>query len=72
MVDQTTTKPVGLIIDLTIYVLGISYITTFPILQNSVVDFSYSMLSGRPWLTDVKVAHDRGNNTITIQRNGTV
>jgi hypothetical protein len=48
MVDQTTTKPMGLIKDLKIYVHGIPYITTFIVLQNSVVDFSYSMLSRRP------------------------
>jgi len=58
MVDQTTTKLVGLIRDLKIYVHGIPYITTFIVLQNSVVDFSYSMLLGRTWLRDVKVAHD--------------
>ncbi len=62
----------GLIRDLKIYVHGIPYIITFTILQNSVVDFSYSMLLGRPWLRDVKMAHDWGNNTITIQRNGTI
>jgi hypothetical protein len=44
MVDQTTTKPMGLIKDLKIYVHGIPYINTFIVLQNSVVDFSYSML----------------------------
>ncbi len=49
MVNQTTTKLVGLIRDLKIYVHSIPYITTFTILQNSVVDFSYSMLLGRPW-----------------------
>ncbi len=32
MVDQTTTKPVGLIRDLKIYVHNILYITTFIIL----------------------------------------
>jgi hypothetical protein len=48
MVDQTTTKPMGLIKDLKIYVHGIPYITTFIVLQNSVVDFSYSMLLRRP------------------------
>ncbi len=58
MADQTTTKPVGLIRDMKIYVHGIPYITTFIILYNSVVDSSYSMLLGRPWLRDVKVAHD--------------
>ncbi len=66
MVDQTTTKPVGLIRDLKIYVHGIPYITTFTIFQNSVVDYNYSMLLGRPWLRDVKVAHDWGNNIVTI------
>jgi hypothetical protein len=58
MADQTTTKPVGLIRDLKIYVHGIPCITTFIVLQNSVVDFNYSMLLGRPWLKDVKMAYD--------------
>jgi len=60
IVDQTTTKLVGLIKDLKIYVHDILYITTFTIFQNNVVDFYYSMLLGRPWLRDVKVAHDWG------------
>ncbi len=65
MVDQTITKLVGLIGDLKIYVHGILYITTFIVFQNSVVDSSYSMLLGRPWLRDAKVAHDWGSNTFT-------
>jgi len=48
----------GLIRDLNIYVHGIPYITTFTIFQNSVVDFNYFMLLGKPWLKDAKVAHD--------------
>jgi hypothetical protein len=48
MANQTTTKPLGLIKDLKIYVHGIHYITAFTIFQNSVVDSSYSMLLGRP------------------------
>jgi hypothetical protein len=47
MVDQTITKPMGLIRDLTIYVHGIPYITMFIIFQNSVVNFSYSMCVGK-------------------------
>jgi len=70
MVDQTTTKPMGLIRNMKIYVHGIPYITTFIIPQNNVVDFCYSMLLGRPWLKDAKVAHDWGSNIITIQGNG--
>jgi hypothetical protein len=58
MVDQTTTKPANLIRNLKIYVHGIPYITTFIILHNSVVDFSYSMFLRKPWLRDAKVAHD--------------
>jgi hypothetical protein len=54
MANQTTTKPVGLIKDLRIYVHNIFYITTFIVLQNNVVDSSYSMLLGRPWLRDAK------------------
>ncbi len=30
------------------------------------------MLLGKPWLRDVKVTHDWGNNTMTIQGNGTI
>jgi hypothetical protein len=56
----------GLIKDLKINVHDILYITTFIIHQNSVIDYSYSMLLGRPWLKDVKVAHDRGSNIITV------
>jgi hypothetical protein len=58
MVNQTTTKPVGLIRDMKIYVHGIPYITMFVVLHNNVVDSNYSMLLGRPWLKDAKVAHD--------------
>jgi hypothetical protein len=72
MANQTTIKLAGLIKDLKIYVHCILYITMFNVLQNNVVDFSYSMLLGRPWLRDAKVAHDWGSNTITIQGDGIV
>ncbi len=58
MADQTTTKPMGLIKDLKIYVHGIPYITALTILQNNVVNFNYSILLGKPWLKDVQMAHD--------------
>jgi len=72
MANQTTTKPMGLIRDLKIYVHDIPHIIMFIVLQNSVVNFCYSMLLGRPWLRDIKVAHDWGNNIVTIQGNGIV
>jgi hypothetical protein len=72
MANQTTTQLMGLIRDLKIYVHGIPYITMFTIFPNNLVDFSYFMLLGRPWLRDAKVAHDWGSNTITIQGNGTI
>ncbi len=71
-IDQINTKQVGLIRVLKIYVHGIPYIIMFIVLHNSVVDSSYSMLLGRPWLRDVKVAHDWGSNIVTIQGNWTV
>jgi hypothetical protein len=37
---------------------GIPYVVTFTVLHNNVVDASYGMLLGRPWLQDVKVSHD--------------
>ncbi len=72
MANQTTTKLVGLIKDLKIYVHGIPCITTFIVFHNSVVDSNYSMLLGRPWLRDVKMTHDWGSNIITIQSNGII
>ncbi len=72
MVDKTTTKLVGLIRDLKIYVHGIPYITMFTMLHNNVVDYSYSMLLGRPGLKDAKMAHNWGSNIVTIQGNGIV
>jgi hypothetical protein len=58
MADQSTTKPMGLIKNPKIYVHGIPYIITFTILHNNVIDYNYSMLLGKPWLKDAKVAHD--------------
>ncbi len=72
MVDQTTTKLVGLIRDLKICVHDIPYITMFITLHNSVVDSSYSMLLGRSWLRVTKMSHDSGSNNVTIQGNGTI
>jgi len=72
MANQTTTKPMGLIKNLRIHVHDILYITMFTVLQNNVVHSSYSMLLGRPWLKDVKVAHDWGSQNVTIQRNATI
>ncbi len=72
MADQTTTKPMGLIRNLKIYVHDIPYITMFIGLHNNVVDSNYSMLLGRPWLKDAKVANDWRNNIVTMQGNGII
>ncbi len=73
MAYQTTTKPMGLIRKLKIYVHNIPYIIVFIILLNNVVDSSYSMLLlGRPWLRDAKVAHDWGSNIVAMQGNGII
>jgi hypothetical protein len=58
MADQSMTKPLRIIRNLKIHIHGIPYITTFTILKNNVVDFNYSMLSGRPWIKNAKVTHD--------------
>ncbi len=67
MVDYTTTKPMGLIHDMNTYVHDIPYVIIFIVLQNNVVNVNYSMMLKRPWLKDVKVAHDCENNIVTIQ-----
>jgi hypothetical protein len=58
MVDQSMTKPLGIIKNLKIHIHGIPYITTFIVLKNNVVDYNYYMLLGRPWFKDAKVTHD--------------
>jgi hypothetical protein len=65
-------RPLGITINLKIHIYGIPYVATFIVLQNSVVDFSYSMLPGRHWLKNAKVTHDWGNNVIIVQGNGTI
>jgi hypothetical protein len=67
MANQTIAKPLDLIRDLKIFVHGIPFIVTFIVINNNVLDSSYSMLFGGPWLRDAKVSHDRGTNTTTIQ-----
>jgi hypothetical protein len=42
MVDQTITKPLGLIKDIIILIHGITYAMTFTVIQNNVLDSSYS------------------------------
>jgi hypothetical protein len=58
MANQSMTKPLRIIKNLKIHIHGIPHVTTFTILQNNVVDFSYYMLLGRFWLKDAKVTHD--------------
>ncbi len=72
MVDQTLTKPIGLIRDLKIHIHGILYVVTFIMMKNNVLKASNSMLLGCPLLWDVKVTHDWGNNLINIESNGTI
>jgi hypothetical protein len=72
MVNQITTKPIGLIKNFKIHIHGISYIITFIIIQYNVLDVSYSILLGRPWLKNDKVSHDWGTNLITTKCNGTI
>jgi hypothetical protein len=55
MANQTITKPLSFIRDLKIFVHGIPYIVTFIVINNNILDFSYSMLLGHPWLKDAKV-----------------
>jgi hypothetical protein len=72
MANQTIIKPLGLIKDLKIFVHGIPYIITFIVINSGVINYSYSMLLGCPWLRDAKVSHDWGTNTNTIQGTSTV
>jgi hypothetical protein len=58
MANQSMTRPLGIIKNSKIHIHGIPYIATFIVLKNNVVDFNYTMLLGRPWLRDAKVAHD--------------
>jgi hypothetical protein len=55
MANQSITEPLIIINFLKIHIHGIPYVTTFIVLQNSVVDSNYFMLLGRPWLIYAKV-----------------
>jgi hypothetical protein len=50
MLDQTITKQIGFIKDLKIHIHGIPWIVTSIVMKNNVLDSSYSMLLGQPWL----------------------
>jgi len=41
-------------------------------MKNNILDASYSMLLGHPWLRNVKVTPDWGNNFISIEGNNIV
>jgi hypothetical protein len=60
-------KPLGFIRDLKIFVHGIPYTVTFTIININVVDPSYSMLLGCPWLKDAKISHNWGINNVIIR-----
>jgi hypothetical protein len=53
MANQTLTKLVRLVQNLKIHYHGIPYVVTFIVMKNNILDVSYSMLLGRPWLRDV-------------------
>jgi hypothetical protein len=72
MTYQTIAKPFGLIMNMKIFVHGIPYMVTFIIINNIVLDFSYSMLLRCPWLGNAKVSHNWGTNIVTIQKTGTI
>ncbi len=48
MVDQTLTKPMGMIKDLKIHIHGIPYIPTFIVMKNIVLDFKLFLIVGSP------------------------
>jgi hypothetical protein len=72
MAHQTIFKSLSLIKDLQIHVHGIPYTITIIVIKSNVLNSTHSMLLGRPWLKDAKVAHNWGNNTITIQETSIV
>jgi hypothetical protein len=67
MANQTIVKPLGLIKDFKILVHGIPYAVTFVMIQSSVLESSYCMFLGCPWLRNAKVFHNWGNETISIR-----
>ncbi len=72
MAYQTNNKSVGLIKDLKIHIHGIPYIVMFTVMKNNVLNFNYSVLLGRPWLSNACVIQDWGNNLIVIEGNCTM
>jgi len=49
-----------------------AYLMLLHLLYCRIVDASYSMLLGRPWVKDARIGHDWGNNIMTIKGNDTI
>ncbi len=58
MAYQSLMKPILIIRDLKVHIHGILYIATFIMMWNNVLDDSYSMFLGWPWLRNAKVIID--------------
>jgi hypothetical protein len=70
MINQTTTKQVGLICNMKTLVHRISCVMTFPMMQNNGVNYDYFLLLlGRQ---DAKFSHDWSNKLVTIQGNNII
>ncbi len=47
-------------------------IVTFIVMNYKVVDPTYSILLGHPWLWDAKIIHGQGTNMVMIEGNGAI
>jgi CO dehydrogenase/acetyl-CoA synthase delta subunit len=69
MANFSFSKPLGTVPNIKITIHGMPYIITFMVMNNKLVDLTYSMLLKCPWLWDAKVIHDWGTNMVTIEGN---
>jgi hypothetical protein len=61
-------KPLKIVPNIRIKIHGIPYIITFMVMNNKVMDLTYSMLLGCPWVQDAKVIHDFKNRTLKFKK----
>ena len=72
LADGTTTRPVGVVKDLKVKTLGLTYHVWFVVMDFKNPIDSYDIILGRPFLRAVGVVHDWSSNTLYLRKDASV
>ncbi len=67
MANVTNAKPIGMLKDLKLKVLGHKVRHTFIVMDFSKHPMSYEMILGRPFMRDAKMVHDWSKNHVYLR-----